>query len=181
MSDRPDLFSLHLCVDMDETLIQTDVLWEGIKQLMLAKPWLLPWFILWLILQRAAAKAWLARAFPIDVATLRYRTDLVTYLTSQKALGRKLYLVSAANERIVKEVADACGLFDEVYGSDAKTNLKGIAKAQAIQQHISRNFVYAGDSFADLLVWREARGAILCGKALMFEKALTIPVEARFP
>jgi phosphoserine phosphatase len=174
------LTSLPLCVDMDDTLIHTDVLMLGIQQLVCTKPWLLLWFIAWLCIQRAAAKAWLARIFPLDAQTLPYRTELVDYLKIQKSQGRKLFLVSAADERIVKSVARFMDLFDAAYGSDGKTNLKGSAKAAFIQSSIGTAFVYAGDSFADLLVWKVASGAILCGKAQMFKSTLPIPVEASF-
>lgn len=172
--------SFPLCVDLDETLIHADVLVLGIKQLVLTKPWLLPWFIVWLCIKRAAAKAWLAKEIDLDPETFPYRTELVNYLKEQKALGRKIYLVSAADERIVKHVASSLGLFDAAYGSDGATNLKGRNKADFIREHIARAFVYAGDSFADLQVWKIASGAILCGKAQMFKSRLSIPVEASF-
>lgn len=172
--------SLPLCVDLDETLIHTDVLGLGIKQLVLTKPWLLPWFLVWLCIRRAAAKAWLAKEIDLDPETFSYRTDLLSYLKEQKALGRKLYLVSAADERIVKHVASLLGIFDAAYGSNGSTNLKGRNKARFIREHIARAFVYAGDSFADLHIWKIASGAILCGKAQMFKSSLSIPIEASF-
>lgn len=174
------LVLLPLCVDMDDTLIHKDVLILGIEKLALSKPWLLPWFIAWLCISRAGAKAWLAREIQIDAANLPYRKALMDYLKMQKALGRKLILVSAADERIVKRVASFTKLFDEAYGSDGHTNLKGNAKAIFIQKTVGADFVYAGDSFADLKVWKFAKGAILCGKATMFQSNLTIPVEATF-
>ncbi len=177
--------SLPLCVDLDETLIHTDVLVLGLKQLVLTKSWLLPWFLVWLCIKRAAAKAWLAKEFELDVATFPYRGELLDYLKTQKASGRKLYLVSAADERIVKHVASTLGLFDAAYGSNGIHNLKGRNKAKFIREHIARGFVYAGDSFADLQVWKMASGAILCGKAQMFKSSmfksfLAIPIEASF-
>ncbi|MDX1922150.1 MAG: hypothetical protein SFW65_03345 [Alphaproteobacteria bacterium] len=172
--------SLPLCVDLDDTLIHTDVLRLGIKQLVFKKPWLLPWFLVWLGLKRAAAKAWLAKEFDVDAATLPYRAELLSYLKDQKASGRKLYLVSAADERIVRHVASTLGLFDAAYGSNGIHNLKGRNKAKFIREHIARGFVYAGDSFADLQVWKMASGAILCGRANMFKSSLPIPIEASF-
>ena len=170
-----------LCVDLDDTLIHADVLFLGIKQLMLRKPWLLPWFLVWLCISRAAAKAWLARHTELDIPSLPYRHELINYLSQQKAIGRRLILVSAADERIVKHVASHLGLFDAAYGSDGHTNLKGSAKASFIKTHIIGPFVYAGDSFADLRVWKHASGAILCGpKAQQFKSILSIPIEASF-
>ncbi len=174
------LTSLPLIVDLDDTLIHADVLCRGIAKLAISKPWTLPWFIVWLCLSRAAAKAWLARHIELDVTSLPYRTELLNYLTQQKAAGRKMILVSAADERIVKRVASHIGLFDASYGSDGHINLKGSTKAKLIKNKIAEQFVYAGDSFADLQVWKHASGAILCGKAQQFKSILSIPIEASF-
>jgi hypothetical protein len=172
---------LPLCVDLDDTLIHADVLFLGLQQLALSKPWLLPWFMVWLCLSRAAAKAWLARNVELDAALLPYRAELVDYLTKQKAAGRHLFLISAADEHIVKRVAAHIGLFKAAYGSNGHINLKGSAKAKFIVAHIGKDFVYAGDSFADLQVWKVAHSAILCGdKARILKPILQIPIEANF-
>lgn len=175
-----DIRTYPLCVDLDDTLIETDVLWVGLRQLLRQKPWLILWFLFWLLLRRAAAKAWLAREYPLDAAILPYRKALLEYLQQQKVAGRKIYLVSAGDEKNVRAVANHLKLFDGAYGSDGKTNLKGGAKARFICDKLTRQFVYAGDSFADLQVWKEAAGAILCGKARFMRQHLPIPVEAVF-
>ncbi len=172
--------SLPLCVDMDETLIHSDVLLLGITKLATSNPWLLPWFIVQLCVNRAKAKAWLARTIDLDVTTFPYRAELLDYLRQQKMAGRRLILVSAADEHLVKRVADHIGVFDAAYGSDGHINLKGRAKAHFIKTHIAERFVYAGDSCADLQVWSHASGAIVCGKARLFQSILSIPVEASF-
>lgn len=175
------LTALPLCVDLDDTLIHTDVLMLGIRKLIFNKPWLLPWFLVWLCLSRAAAKAWLAKEIELDIPSLPYRHELISYLKEQKAAGRILHLVSAADERIVKRVATHLGFFDAAYGSDGHINLKGKTKAKFIQTTIAPHFVYAGDSFADLHVWKLASGAILCGgKVPQLIPLLSIPIEARF-
>lgn len=173
--------ALPLCVDLDDTLIHSDVLFLGLRKLACTKPWLLPWFLVWLCISRAAAKAWLAHNIELDVTSLSYRANLLAYLSQQKANGRMIVLVSAADERIVKRVAAHIGLFSACYGSDGHINLKGSAKAAFIQKNIAEQFVYAGDSFADLSVWKIASGAILCGtKAQSFKSILSIPIEANF-
>ena len=42
MSSAAVRTSAPLCVDLDGTLLRTDVLWESIIALMRHKPWLLP-------------------------------------------------------------------------------------------------------------------------------------------
>jgi phosphoserine phosphatase len=48
-----------------------------------------------------------------------------------------------------------------VFASDGQRNLKGSEKAAMLRQHFPAGFVYAGDSAADLKVWRHASGIIL--------------------
>jgi FMN phosphatase YigB (HAD superfamily) len=161
---------LPLCVDLDDTLIEGDTFYKTIFRALAEKPQLIPAMLLQFLKGgRPAAKAWLAQHFPIDPATLTYRTELVDYLREQKAKGRKLYLVSATNQAIAQRIADHLGLFDGAYGSSDKHNLKGTAKADFIIKNISPRFVYAGDSFADIAVWNKAEGIIVVG-----DKAKTI-------
>ncbi len=181
----------HLCVDLDDTLILGDSFYHQIKILIAKQPLKLPYFM-WLLATggRPAAKTWLAGEHPIDAATLPYRNDLLTYLRDQKAAGRKLYLVSAANQDTVTRVAAHIGLFDGAHGSNATINLKAAKKADFIQKNIANDFCYAGDALADIAVWKKAQGMILCGKAVRLRNLITtaltqagrdVPVETCFP
>src|SRR5208337_3575267 len=59
-------------------------------------------------------------------------------------------------------VANHVGLFDEVLGSDGRTNLRGANKLKLLTEKFGeRGFDYAGNSSADLAVWRGAREAIV--------------------
>lgn len=182
---RPFTLSLQrlpLAVDLDDTLILTDSFFLQLKTLTASRPWLVPVVLFYFLTGgRPAAKAWLARQVPLDPATLPYRQELIAYLHRQKAGGRKIFLVSAADQDIVTRVAEHLQLFDGAFGSDGKTNLKARAKADFITKKVAPDFVYAGDALADLAVWRKAAGAILCGKAVTFEPGLGVPVETCFP
>ncbi len=173
---------LSLCVDLDDTLILTDTLYVQFRHMLRHAPLLLPVFIMkFLMGGRPAAKAWMAGKYPINAAALPYRRELIEYLRQQKALGRKIYLVSASFEDNVKRVADYLELFDGAFGTTSTRNLKGGAKARFIIENIGTDFCYAGDAFADLLIWKQAKAAILCGKATIFRDRLGIPVERDFP
>ena len=70
-------------------------------------------------------------------------------------------LATAADRRIAAAVAAHLGLFSAVFASDGKVNLKGQAKADAlVQRYGAGGYVYVGDSWADLPVWRDAAGAV---------------------
>lgn len=170
-----------LCVDLDETLIMIDSFYQAIERLVFSKPWLVPQLIQHWLKSRACVKAWLAGVIETDPQTLPYRMALVDYLHVQKALGRKIYLVSASNQKVVDKVAAYLKLFDGAYGSSESFNAKGANKVKVIKEHIGPRFVYAGDCTADLAVWRDATAAILCGKAAGFAAQMSIPIEKIFP
>lgn len=155
---------LPLCVDLDDTLVIGDTFFATLRKLAREKPGLLPTLLVKFIRGgRPRAKAWLAGIFPTDPAALFYREELLEYLRARKKQGQKLYLISAASQDTVDRVARHVGLFDAAYGSSATFNLKGKNKAAFIAEKISPRFAYAGDSFADLAVWKEAAQAVLCG------------------
>jgi phosphoserine phosphatase len=174
--------SLPLCVDLDDTLVLGDNFYAGLGRLIREQPQhILSLIVNFLIGGRPKAKALLAQLFPVDPEKLNYRQDLLAYLHEQKQQGRKLYLVSASNQKIVLKIAQHLKLFDGAFGSSDRTNLKGATKAAFIIDNIGEKFCYAGDSFADLLVWRKASAAILCGKARNLRPVLHLAVEAEFP
>src|ERR1043166_9719547 len=98
---------LPLCVDLDETLVLKDTFYTAIGQLFRQKPRLIPQFF-WQFLKggRPRATTWLAQLLPVDPAPLQSRKAFLDYLGAEKAKGRKLYLISAANQRDVLRIAD---------------------------------------------------------------------------
>ena len=154
--------SVPLCVDLDGTLIKTDLLWESLARLLRRNPfWLLP-VLFWWTRGRARLKQQLARRVTVDPATLPYHEPFLAFLREQKKAGRKLFLVTASDRAMALPVANYVGLFDEVLGSDGKTNLRSANKLKVlIAKFGERGFDYAGNSSADLAVWRGAREAIV--------------------
>ena len=151
-----------LCVDLDGTLIKTDLLWESLARLLRRNPFQLLPVLFWWMRGRAFLKQQLARRVKIDPAALPYHEPFLAYLREQKAAGRKLILVTASDRDMALPVANHVGLFDEVLGSDGKTNLRGANKLKVlIAKFGERGFDYAGNSSADLAIWRGAREAIV--------------------
>jgi 4-hydroxybenzoate polyprenyltransferase/phosphoserine phosphatase len=153
--------ALPLCVDLDGTLVRSDTLAEGLAAL--ATRWRLARLLIsGAVLHRARFKQRIAEEAAINPALLPYNETLLAWLRQQKAEGRILVLVSAANVTTAEAVAKYLGLFDAVFASDGTHNLKGRAKARAlIARFGERRFVYVGDSRADLSVWRVAGGGVI--------------------
>jgi len=56
------------------------------------------------------------------MGVLPFDTELLGYLKAQRALGRRLVLATAADERIALQVANHLQLFDLVLASDGIIN-----------------------------------------------------------
>jgi apolipoprotein N-acyltransferase len=153
---------IPLCVDLDGTLIKTDLLWESLARLLRRNPFQLLSVLFWWTRGRAFLKRQLVRRVTIDPAALPYHEPFLAFLREQKATGRKLVLVTASDRELALPVANHVGLFDEVLGSDGKTNLRGANKLKVLVKKFGeRGFDYAGNSSADFAVWRGAREAIV--------------------
>jgi len=153
-----------LAVDVDGTLLKTDLLLESLLALLRQKPqcvFLLP---LWLLKGRAYLKRQIAERVSLDVSALPYRNELLHYLETQRAEGRSLVLATASDEQIARQVADHFKLFELVLASDGTTNLAGEAKrARLVAEFGEKGFDYAGDERRDVVVWASARKAIVVG------------------
>ena len=168
--DAPRESQVPLCVDLDGTLIKTDLLWESLAQLLRRNPFRIFPVLFWWLRGRAFLKQQLARRVAVDPATLPYKESFIAFLREQKGAGRKLVLVTASDRDMALSVASFVGLFDEVLASDGRTNLRGKNKLQVLVDKFGeRGFDYAGNSYADLAVWRGARVAIVvnAGSALV--------------
>ena len=160
--DRPDAAQVPLCVDLDGTLIRTDLLAESTFALLKQAPHLAFALPIWLLRGRQHLKRQIAERVDLDVEALPYDADLLQRLRQARADGRRLVLATASNETFARAVAEHLGIFDQVVASDAASNLKGRAKAaRLVELFGDGGFDYAGDAPADLQVWEHARAAIL--------------------
>jgi 4-hydroxybenzoate polyprenyltransferase len=166
----PEGRPVPLCVDLDGTLIHSDLLFECLARLLKKKPWLLLLVPFWCLRGRAALKRSLARQVSIEIAFLPYNAPLLEWLKGQKATKRELLLVTAADESLANQVADHVGLFNRVIASDGRQNLKGKHKLESLRQQVSGEFDYVGNSWSDLDIWRHSANAITVGASLSLLK-----------
>ena len=94
MADQP-----ILCVDLDGSLIRTDLLHES--TLLLAKQHPLGLLALpgWLAQGKAAMKTRIAERVAPDPALLPYNAEVLAWLREQRAQGRRLALCTASDQR----------------------------------------------------------------------------------
>jgi 4-hydroxybenzoate polyprenyltransferase len=153
---------IPLVVDLDQTIILTDILYEAFARLLFSNPLGAIGSLRSILKGRAAFKARIAEQGMPDITCLPYRTPLLDLLREERARGRSIHLVTAADQKMADAVAAHLGLFDLVTGSNGKRNLKGSHKLEYLRERFADGFIYAGDHAADLPLFKAARGAILC-------------------
>lgn len=165
--------NIPLVVDLDGTLIRTDMLHESVLRALRDSPLEILRFPGWLSGGKAVFKRHLAERLDFDPGCLPYNHELLEWLKEQRAQGRKLILCTASDLSIATAIAKHLGIFAEVIASDGVTNLAGRHKAEALAQRFGRaGFDYAGNSCADLAVWQRARRAVVVNASLdLAEKA----------
>lgn len=174
---------LPLVVDLDGTLILSDLLDESFLAALSARP--LAALGALVSGDRAGLKRRLAESAGLDPTLVPLRADLLEHLRAEKAKGRRLVLATASDELLARPLAAHLGLFDEVLASDGSRNLGGETKrALLVSRFGEKGFDYAADRRADLPVFRSARGAILAGGGTRLRaevEAAGTPVLGSFP
>ncbi len=154
---------LPLVVDLDGTLVVRDTLLILLRRVLWKRPSSIASFVWRGRRSRADAKRVLWTDVGINVARLPYSEALMNYLGSAFARGRRLVLVTGADQGLADAVAAHTGIFESAHGSSHGRNLTGQRKAAFLQEMFGiRGFDYAGNSAADLPVWSCARAAVVC-------------------
>jgi len=154
--------SKNLVVDLDGSLIKTDLLLETFIKAIYSKPWLIFWVPFWLIKGKTTLKKQLAQVTQIDAAALPYNQALVKYLEEQHAEGRCIILCTGSWHSLAQQVATHFPFITHIYGSDEKTNLTGTQKATFLtEKYGENNFSYVGNEDKDLKIWKHSDTAIV--------------------
>ncbi|HZZ11986.1 MAG TPA: UbiA family prenyltransferase [Paraburkholderia sp.] len=156
--------NIPLCVDLDHTFTDTDLLIESFLVLVKKNPLYIFLCFYWLFKSKAWLKTQIASRVAMDVSVLPYNAALLTYLREERERGRSLYLCTAANWSLAQKIADHFGIFSGVMASNDDNNLSGKNKAAAlVGQFGAGNFDYCGDAMTDVPVWTQSRRAIVVG------------------
>lgn len=154
--------AVPLCVDLDGTLIHSDLLLESFLLLIKRNPLYLLLVPFWLMQGKAGLKRQIASRVQLDGSALPYTKPLLDWLRGQKEQGRAVWLCTASDSRLAQAVADHVGFFDGVMASDGQLNLSGANKAaELVKRFGDKGFDYCGNEKVDLAVWRHARAAIV--------------------
>jgi phosphoserine phosphatase len=153
--------SMPLVLDLDGTLIAGDLLYKSFFSILRRNPFVVFQCATWLLRGRAALKRQLALRSRIDWDRLQLHQDVLALAIRERTAGRRIVLATAADAVLAGQLASRLGFIDQVFSSDGQRNLKGSVKAELLRGLFPAGFIYAGDSAADLKVWRHASGIVL--------------------
>jgi 4-hydroxybenzoate polyprenyltransferase/phosphoserine phosphatase len=160
-SPEQSVASPPLVVDLDGTLVKTDLLLESLLALLKRGPHYLFVLPLWLLKGKAYLKQQIARRVALDPGILPYRDEFLDYLKTERVKGRSIVLATASDVEYAHQLADHLALFDLVLASDGIANLSGETKRnRLVSEFGEKGFDYAGNDRHDLAVWGSARKAI---------------------
>ena len=182
-STETDARRLPLVVDLDGTFLKIDTLFEYFAAGIFARPLGTILALFELRNGIAAFKQRLTRVAEPDVDGFPVREELLAYLEQEAQSGREVHLATAADQVIALRVAARFPLFKTVNGTCSDLNLKGQNKADRLLRQFPDGFVYAGDSRADLPVWRSAKAAVVVSSSRSLVDAVEAagtPVERSF-
>ena len=151
-----------LVVDLDGTLIKTDMLMESLMALL--KQHFFSCFLIpfWLLKGKAFVKHKIANLVTLDVTSLPYNDDVLAFIHQAKSKGRPCYLATGTVSKFADAVAEHLDIFEGVFSTGDGANLTGKDKtAQLNKAFGEKQYDYMGNSSVDLNVWQDADIAIV--------------------
>jgi 4-hydroxybenzoate polyprenyltransferase/phosphoserine phosphatase len=163
----------HLIVDLDGTLISSDLLIESAVKTLMDKWYLAPFVVLKALFVLVTSglsglKIFFAEQVKINPSTLPYRLEVIDFIKDIKSQGgKKVFLISAAAQPFVTQINQHLKLFDGVYGTTLGNNLKSSRKRDFIVKELKiSEYDYIGDSVADIPVWLSAKNRfVICSES----------------
>jgi 4-hydroxybenzoate polyprenyltransferase/phosphoserine phosphatase len=149
-----------LVVDLDGTLLRSDLLLETAMAFLRSQPLKVFKLLGWLLRGKAALKEGLALETWIDVSVLPYDPQVIDMIKAEQANGRMIVLATASHVSLAERIAEHLQLFDLVLASNANRNLSGHTKRDLLVAHFGEGgFDYVGNSQDDLPIWKVSRDA----------------------
>ena len=149
-----------LVVDLDGSLIKSDLLVESAFALLAKSPWKLFLFPFWLFRGKSYLKFKIAEFVDIDPKTLPYNEQVLAYAMDHSD-NIAVILASASTEKYVKSVNAHLGFFSGYIASDQDRNMTGLKKVEKLRSTFGiENFDYIGNSQDDIPIWRVSGEAI---------------------
>lgn len=154
--------NLPLVVDLDGTLIKTDILMEQVIDFVRVNPLHFFFVLFWFFQGFAKLKYEVYRRTNLNAENLPLNSEVISLIKDAKANNRKVILATASFLRNATQIAKSVNLFDEVLATTIDFNLRGKNKAKVLVEKFGdKQFDYVGDSYIDIEVWKHSRIAYL--------------------
>lgn len=170
---------MPLVVDVDGTLIKSNLLIESALKLLKQSPMSIVWMVRWLLFGgKARLKSRIAEHVELDIAHMPFCDEIVVLCRQARQQGRRVVLATGAAMKYAQQIALLLRV-DSVMATTEQRNLTGARKLQAILGECGQGeFVYAGNEAVDLEIWRCAGGAVVCGNSRLAAAAAKLaPVQ----
>jgi len=169
-----------LVVDLDDTLLSTDLLWEAITELARRKPLLLFAVPFVALGGRVRFKRWLSRRIEPSWELLPINEGVLSFVREARASGRTVVLATAAAAPWANKIAERLGCFDHIMGTTT-SNLSGRTKLDLIRRTFDgASFDYIGDRSVDIPLWRAAERAYIVGEPSRYTRRIGKPFAGSF-
>lgn len=161
---------IPLIVDLDGTLIKTDLFLEGLILFLKKNPFRIFKVVYWFLSEgRLGIKSKLSSMFELDFGSLPFNKNVVSWLQVQKENGRPLFLVTGSTQEYAERMGQFTGLFEECYGvNKERKRLTGVNKGRFLVNKF-QHFDYIGNSIIDFHVWKRARRGIVGGASFLVQ------------
>ncbi len=172
---RSGQIGMPLVIDVDGTLIKSNLLVESALKLVKQSPLSIIWMVRWLLFGgKARLKSRIAERVELDIGNMPFCDEIVVLCRQARQQGRRVLLATGAAMKYAQQIALLLRV-DSVMATTEKRNLTGERKLQAILGECGQgDFVYAGNETVDLEIWRCAGGAVVCGNNRLADAAAKV-------
>lgn len=161
----------YLFVDLDGTLVKSDLLYESVISLLKNDITHLFTIPLSLLKGKAFFKNKVSSLLSLDVSLLPYNQEVLNFIKEEKKKNTKIILATASNKKIAEDVCNYLNIFDDFIASDDNLNLKSKNKLKKILEYTnSEAFSYIGDNNCDIPILAKSKTPIVVGNKYVFNK-----------
>lgn len=160
-----------LVVDIDGSLLKTDLLYEAMISLIRKNPIQFLKCLPSITKGKVFFKNNIFRYAEIDYKNLPYNEEILQFCSNEFLQGRKLVLATASPLKSAIEISKLFPMFSEVYGTEDKVNVKGRNKLKILIDRFGKGkFDYIGNSKADKVIFSSSRNSYLVNPLQSVEK-----------
>tara|TARA_Y100000389_G_C17236700_1_gene400943 strand:+ start:104 stop:655 length:552 start_codon:yes stop_codon:yes gene_type:complete len=172
-----------LAVDLDHTLIDTDMIYYGLKQLLVRKLYLFPiLFFIFITKGKTYAKKYLYENSFFDIKNIPFNKPLIEYINEQKNNYDHVILISGSYYKYVQYIAEHLKMFDSFVGTNSELNMVGFNKVLHLKEKLDNPiFDYIGDNKKDIPIWELSRNVLVVdhGKIIKYISHLNYKVVSK--